>query len=500
MSDFTLAAIIEELERRNNSILHWLFRDEDTKLIEGTFPFSHKLTEASRAVDSILHGRSSYGKHCEFFAAGKDFQKRYLIAGNRVGKTLSAAVEVTYHITGLYPDWWEGHRFDAHNDWWVVADSSDTVRNNLQRLLLGNVGEFGTGLIPANTIDFETLKDAKKQDTNVGKFRVRHIDGSYSTITFKSYEQGRDKFQSDAVSVWLDEEPPLDIYSECVTRTLTGTNILLCTFTPLNGFSPLINLLFPDGDYTQEGDLGSGRHLTRIAMDDVSHLSPEKIAEMLAEYPEWQRRARRFGFPVIEAGAIFPYDEETYVISPIRIPDHWERGYGLDTGNRTAAVWVARDPETNIYYAYGEHFTKNEQVPVNASAIKSKGIGLCGAVDTAGNAVSPTDLQSLRRLYEKEGLELVNANKAVTTGILFLQSLFQEGRLKIFSTLTGLLKEIRSYRMEENKKTGVVKIVKVGDDRIDALRYAIMTENVIRPKKKAINTSLSAQYIQPIRL
>ena len=34
-----------------------------------------------------------------------------LNAGNKPGKTECGGADVAYHLTGKYPEWWEGHRF-----------------------------------------------------------------------------------------------------------------------------------------------------------------------------------------------------------------------------------------------------------------------------------------------------------------------------------------------------------------------------------------------------
>ena len=34
------------------------------------------------------------------------------MAGNQLGKTLAGGVEAAMHVTGRYPDWWQGKRFD----------------------------------------------------------------------------------------------------------------------------------------------------------------------------------------------------------------------------------------------------------------------------------------------------------------------------------------------------------------------------------------------------
>lgn len=76
---------------------------------------------------------------------------------------------------------------------------------------------------------------------------VRHVTGGISKLGFKSYDQGRKKFQGTSKElIWLDEEPPLDVYTECLTRTMTVNGLVLCTFTPLEGATDVVNL-YQDG-------------------------------------------------------------------------------------------------------------------------------------------------------------------------------------------------------------------------------------------------------------
>ena len=63
--------------------------------------------------------------------------------------------------------------------------------------------------------------------------RVRHVSGGVSTIGFKAYSDLRAKFQGETLNwVYLDEEPPPDIYSECLTRTNTTSGSVWITATP----------------------------------------------------------------------------------------------------------------------------------------------------------------------------------------------------------------------------------------------------------------------------
>ena len=68
-------------------------------------------------------------------------------------------------------------------------------------------------------------------------------------IYFKAYEKGREKWQGPTIDgVWFDEEPPLDIYTEGLTRTNNGQRgqFSMITFTPLLGMSDVVALFLMD--------------------------------------------------------------------------------------------------------------------------------------------------------------------------------------------------------------------------------------------------------------
>lgn len=173
-----------------------------------------------------------------FFKAGATEYDRCMLAGNRVGKSWGVGgYETALHLTGHYPDWWEGKRFDHPVDVWAAGDTSETTRDIVQAILLGQQGEWGTGLIPAKDIIGEP---SKRQGVTgaVDTAIIKHVSGGRSTVGFKSFDQGRKKFQGTAKHLcWLDEEPPSDVHEECMMRLMTTNGIMLCTFTPLSGLS-----------------------------------------------------------------------------------------------------------------------------------------------------------------------------------------------------------------------------------------------------------------------
>lgn len=189
--------------------------------------------------------RELYVKHLEFFRLGAEHKERCFMAANRVGKTIVGGFEVTHHLTGEYPDWWEGRRFEGPTEWWAANDTGENTRDVVQKELFGPVGDWGTGLIPWSKIDGEPTSRRSLADA-IDTARIKHVSGGTSFIGFKSFDQGRERFQGTAKhGVWLDEEPPEDVYAECLLRTMTTNGIVICTFTPLKGLSKVALMFLP---------------------------------------------------------------------------------------------------------------------------------------------------------------------------------------------------------------------------------------------------------------
>lgn len=413
--------------------------------------------------------RPKYPKHMEYFRAGQEYKLRLFMAANRVGKTLAAAYELTLHLTGKYPSWWTGRRNTGPSSWWCCGKDSKTILSILQTTLLGPVGNFGTGMIPGECLDWESLKDAKKADTNINVFRVKHASGGYSTVEFKSYDAGRQSFEGTERSIWLDEEPPLAVFTECLLRTATGNNMLMMTFTPLKGISDTI-LNFLEGSQFHAGPVGEGKYVVMASWDDVPHLSDEDKRILLASIPPYQRDARTRGIPQLGAGAIYPIPESEILVDRFDIPKEWKRLYGLDVGwKTTAAIWLAQDPNTNIWYAYAEYYKGESEPSVHAAAIRSRGETIPGVIDTAARGRSQIDGDNLMSMYKDLGLKLHDADKAVETGLFTCWELLSSGQIKIFRDLIKFMEEYRLYRRDEKGR-----VVKMNDHLQDAFRYAIM--------------------------
>lgn len=194
--------------------------------------------------------RELYPKHLEFFAHGKEHAERAFVAGNRVGKTTCAAYEITCHLTGRYADWWPGYRFDRPIDTWACGIDAKQVRDTIQQKLLGPFGYWGTGLIPGDDVEGKPTSGGVPE--SVDTLRVKSQFGGVSILTFKNYEQDRVSYQgTEKDVVWYDEEPPMSLYTEGLTRTMSTrpgqrNGLVMCTFTPLLGISDVVRAFLPE--------------------------------------------------------------------------------------------------------------------------------------------------------------------------------------------------------------------------------------------------------------
>jgi phage terminase large subunit-like protein len=202
-----------------------------------------------------LESYRAYAKQKEFHRAGKIHNERLFMAGNQLGKTIAGGAEWAMHATGRYPDWWEGAVFSKPPLLWAGSVTGESTRDNPQRILIGpppTEQEWGTGFIPKDAlIDWDRAMGVANLLDNA---QVRwggggDVQAGTAIIAFKAYEKGREKWQGPTVDgVWFDEEPPLEIYTEGLTRTNNGQlgQFAIITFTPLLGMSDVVHLFMDE--------------------------------------------------------------------------------------------------------------------------------------------------------------------------------------------------------------------------------------------------------------
>lgn len=436
----------------------------------------HDLTKYS-AIDHYFpatgpYRRELYAKQMEFFESGAHFRERAFIAGNRVGKTQAGAYELTLHLTGNYPEWWTGRRFSHPVVAWASGDSSKTTRDIIQLSLYGPMHDWGSGMLPRDKIIRVTAKTGIADCLET--IYVRHVSGGISEVGLKSYDQQREAFQGTSRDViWLDEEPPADIYVEALLRTMVVNGMILVTATPLQGMTEIMR------SFVQPHEGDESKWFTQATWDSVPHLDSAAKSALLASIPPYQREARSKGVPQLGAGAIYQIAEADIVVPDFEIPAYWPRAYGLDVGwKKTCAIWGARDNETGVVYLYSEHYMGLQQPSLHAASIRARGDWVPGVIDPAAAGRSQVDGEQLIQLYRREGLRLQPAVNAVESGLYACWQMMSSGKLKIFSSLGNWLSEVRLYARDADGK-----VIKQHDHAMDAMRYLIVSGlSLMQPK------------------
>lgn len=438
-----------------------------------------ELEEREASQNKLAH-YAPYAKQKEFHAAGALFIERLFSAGNQLGKTWAGAFEVAMHLTGRYPDWWEGRRFDKPTTWIVGSESKELTVKGAQRLLIGPPeieADWGTGAIPKDCLG----KPSKSSGVAnaIASVSVKHVSGGTSILKFASYDQGRAKWQADTVDgVWFDEEPPYDIYFEGITRTNAKRGIIMLTFTPLKGMSETVARFYPVPKF-------AGCHVTTMTIYDVEHYSLEEKEAIIAKYPAHERDARTKGIPMLGSGRIFPLSDDAIVVEPFVIPDSWPRIRGTDFGwdHPSAHAWIAWDRDSDTIYIYDtlriREATPNDQ----AEAVNARGPWIPGAWPHDGLQHDKGSGEQLAEIYRAANINMLweramypevsegdqkISRSSVEAGILDMLERMKSGRLKVFAGLEDWLQEFRMYHRKDGK------IVKLSDDLMSATRYGMM--------------------------
>ncbi len=426
----------------------------------------------------------------QFHETSKDSNQRLLMAANRIGKSFCGAAEMSYHLRGIYPDWWKGRRYDQPITAWAGGVSNETTRDIVQAELLGSPDDpdaFGSGAIPKNYIIKTERKPGVPNAKSVAL--IRHVSGGNSSLHFKAYEMGVEKWQGRSVDVvWLDEEPSRDIYSQAVTRTLDRRGMVYMTFTPEAGMTETVAAFM--------NRIQAGQSLVNATWDDASekiksmkgqqgHLSEAVMEQILSAYSPHEREMRRYGRPSIGSGLIFPVDEEKIIIDPVEIKDHWPRIAAIDFGwdHPTAVVWCAVDRDEDVFYVYDCHRESKASPAVHAQTIRSRPHFIPIAYPHDGNRRDSMGNPGLADQYRNLGCNFLlehfsnppalgnnKGSNSIEEGLMAMLQSMEAGNFKVFSTLSNWFEEFRMY----HRKGG--KVVPFRDDLMSATRYAFQSQ------------------------
>lgn len=467
-----------------------------------------------------------YEYQMRWFRSGSRYLLRYLSAANQIGKTYCEAVEFAYQSTALYPAWWPGFRCERADDgtriMWAIGISADATRDVLQKELIGTSNvkrrdEIGTGAIPRERIDFDSfITDGEK----LKSFRVWDEAGGQTDIRLYATTQDEKVFMGQRVMyVWVDEqsEKEAELIAQCTTRTTNTGGCVACTATPEVGATDF---------YVQCRDDETGEiYFQNATWADAPHITPERRRSMEARIPYWQRKMRSEGLPILGMGAIYPYSDEQIVVAPFDIPSHWRVMAGLDFGysglaDPSVILFAAYDPDTGVKYVFaewGSEYKSTDGLPESEVYVNSHmpdymackivgrppndwqvvsgrpesdfvGLGLPsirvisprdGNGQQAGTSM--TRLEIMRSVGVKTCPEVWSLHESqlpdckyrnsLTGSISLVAQWFQTGELKIFSTCTELMRELRLYQWVKKDRSTIPS--DKNNHFLDAMRYAV---------------------------
>lgn len=411
-------------------------------------------------------------KQLRFHKSNK--RNRWVFGGNRTGKSECGAVEVVWMALGIHP--YRKNRESTTG--WVVSLSTRVQKDVAQAKILSYLDKrfireivmvSGSASSPENGV--------------VDRIVVENVFGNRSTIIFKSCEEGREKFQGASLDyVWFDEEPPKDIYSECVMRVIDREGDIFGTMTPLKGLSFVYEEIYlnPTND----------KEIFTIFFEwkDNPYLKPAEIKRLTTTLSEEELEARRYGrFTIGRKGMVYPeFAEYKHVVEPFSVPKEWQMNISIDPGfnNPTSCHWYAVDPEGNIYVV-AEHYESGKIVSYHAEKIKeiSESLGwrvsydgtISALIDTASTQKTLSSIKSVADLFIEEGIKVnPRVNKNLFDGISRVKEYFgaKMGKptIYIFSCCVNLIREIKGY-MWGNSDVPVKK----DDHALDELRYFVMS-------------------------
>lgn len=431
-------------------------------------------------------------KQLAFHATGLVAKERAFFAGNRCGKTMCTSAEWCMHLTGIYPDWWNGYRYEKPISIWAAGLTNSETYQILAPYYIGDLTQ--QGFIHSSLI---VHKESQKH-----LYFIQNKSGGLSKLRFKSYEQGEEAWQGEKVDgIHLDEEPPSKIYSEAITRTISTSEDhygqVTCSLTPLKGVTHFMlqymqkTIVDENGEKVCKmkapGEVHNSRVYILASHQESPHLTSEESERILSAYPEYMREARTKGIPAMGSGLIYPIDESELLVSPFEIPEFWPKFFGMDFGwHNTAVAFMAHDRESDVVYLYGEYLAGHLTPLLHAPHLIKRGCDwMKGAYDGAGRAAQQADGANLVDLYQKCGIKnWIPADKTcVEEGLMQVLQRMETGRFKIFSNLTKTMTELRMYCRDDNAK------VKKGNDHLmDAIRYGIVSAlSIAQVKSSTLN-------------
>ena len=432
---------------------------------------------------AIAPGIGAYKPHPsqEKFHRSISKEKLY-IGGNRSGKTVGGASEMVQWVTGQHK--W---RTDIPRPPIRARVVAVDLEEGVKKIVIPEIKRWmPKKFLKNNSWDDSYDKQSRTLTLNNGSF-----------IEFMSYEQEREKFQGTSRHcIWFDEEPPEEIFDECLMRLVDTDGSYWISMTPLIEMTWVKSRIY---DTWVGGDRSI--YVLEVNTEENPHIKMEALDRLTRGLSEEERNTRRSGSFISHTGLVYSgsfsalhVDEGGNIMDDIltNFPQWHEikSVFGhfamLDHGfnNPTAILFGCYDQDGNIII-YDEIYESGLVVQDLASVyhrrVETLGIECQYIVGDPSiqnkNGVTGTSVQTE---FAEHGVYIALGNNDVRAGLTRVQSRFKKRVLFVTIRCSETLKELNNYRWDrfasrkiEARRNKKEVPLKKNDHAMDALRYGV---------------------------
>jgi len=399
---------------------------------------------------------------------------RLLLGGNRVGKTVSGAVECVWHLTGTHP-----YRPTPELPVYGRGTAVD-IEQGLNKIMLPEIKRW---------LPQKFLINGSWSDSYNLQSRTLTLNNG-SMMDFLTNEQDTEKHAGTSRDfVWWDEEPPEYIFNEDMLRLVDKNGVWWMSMTPLLGFTwihrnyyrPIVEKGIEDPSVAVF--VGSTR--------DNPHVSEEVLDEITKGMKPEEREARKHGKFIAASGLVYPSFGSHNIIPAINPKQVAQPVYvAMDHGLRHPTVWLYAyvDSEGRII-VYHEYYEAERTIEQHYKALK-EWEDWSGATERIVYRIGDPSIEqrsavtgtSVRTMYSEAGFFIGLANNDMQSGLNKVRAYIEKMGVFITEDCPSLIGELQGYRWDTyaTRKTNETKKAmdqpkKVRDDACDTLRYLIMS-------------------------
>lgn len=399
-----------------------------------------------------------------------------LSTANRMGKTYAATALLAMHLTGQYPDSYEGRKFTDPTNCVLLGVSYSQIMGQecSHDLLFGKPGELGTGFLPKDSIVSTT---ASGQSGAYGMAQIRHTSGGNSSLKIGTSSAGQMVLAGSSLDFVLCDEQISDkhVFQQALKRTLDRDGQILLVQTPELGMDPVLEMFHSeDSQYA----------MMTVSLFESERYTDEDKQRFVDTIPPWAHSYSIYGLVGAGVMAVMSGIDQDSVFQPIyEVPKHYKRLLGIDIGKRDMNVVaaVAYDEQTKHFYVYDEIATTDKDAVEVAVMIRPKQDKFVPMILPADSKQDRGAGSTIKKIYEDAGviciqqnaanwnLDSEGKNKSVSAGVSWIRSLCKEGRLTIDPKCTAIKQSFEMYKYDEKTNNFIHDY----SDAFDAMRYTL---------------------------